>query len=163
MRASFRPCARFSVYYASTYFFLEIIIGPIMAVATGGHLVLQTTFAIHFFSVLLLFPSGLAAGAGSARLFDLDEDYFEVRQAVAAGWLTTALVWGGLFLLKRFGLNLTGDLEPLIGKPAAVVLWGLSTVLLASTISLGMVWRWTAARRRKLAIGPQRVSERDAG
>ena len=163
MAATFKQCARFSVYYASTYFFLEVIIAPIVAVATGGHLVLATTFAIHFFSVFLVFPSGLMTSAVSAQLLDLDEDFFDLRQAVAAGWLTTALVWGGLFLLKRFGLNLTGDLEPLIGKPAAVVLWGLSTVLLSSTISLGMVWRWTAVRRRKPGVESRRVSGRDAG
>lgn len=66
MPATLRDCARFSVYYASTFFLLEVIVGPIIAVVTGGHKVLAA-YLLQVWDVSLLRGLGvmLSAFAGA--------------------------------------------------------------------------------------------------
>jgi hypothetical protein len=153
MAATLRECARFSVYYASTFFLLEVIVGPIIAVATGGHKVASTTFFIHFFGILAVFPSGLVASYGASRLFQLDSADLGVWTAIVAGMLSDLFVWGGLYLLKRSGGSVLGDLEMMVGTFGAFVLQGLTVVVVASTLSLGLIWKFMALRRAKRRLG----------
>ena len=148
MPATLRECARFSVYYASTFFLLEVIVGPIIAVATGGHKVHAETFFIHVFGVLAIFPSGLVASYGAARLFQLDDEYLGVATAIVAGVLADLLVWAGLYLLQRWGISLLGGLG-VLNLFVGALAQGLTVVAASSTLSLVSIWKVMAVRRGK--------------
>jgi hypothetical protein len=148
--ATLRDCARFSVYYASTFFLLEVIAGPIIAVVTGGHKVLTETFFIHVFGVLAIFPSGLVASYGAARLFQLDDESLGVPTAIVAGVLADLLLWTGLYLLRAWDVSLLSGLGVMLSAFVGAVLQGLTVVAASSTLSLGLIWKLRAIRRRKL-------------
>ena len=150
MPATLRDCARFSVYYASTFFLLEVIVGPIIAVVTGGHKVLAATFFIHAFGVLAVVPSGLVASYGAARLFQLDDEYLGVATAIVAGVLADLLVWTGLYLLQVWDVSLLRGLGVMLSAFAGAILQGLTVVAVSSTLSLGVIWKLMAIRRGKL-------------
>jgi hypothetical protein len=148
--ATLRDCARFSVYYASTFFLLEVIVGPIIAVVTGGHKVLAATFFIHAFGVLAVFPSGLVASYGAARLFQLEDEYLGVATAIVAGVLADLLVWTGLYLLQVWDVSLLRGLGVMLSAFVGALLQGLTVVAVSSTLSLGIIWKLMAIRRGKL-------------
>ena len=154
MTGPFKESARFAALFAATYLFLEVLVGPIVAILdSGGHNVASATVAVHFLSVFIVFPCALVAGYAFVRILRPHEDCLATGRAILAGALTTLFTWTGLFLLDRYRVDLMGDLVLVLGKMAAAVAQGLTVVIVSTSVSLGLVWGWAARRRRKAISG----------